>query len=264
MNSGERIRKLRKTKNLTQAELATRANVARTTVVSWEKNLYLPEGDNLKRLARELDTTQAYLLGETDDPDNSLRAAIKVSTRTVASLATTSQERGDDESSHKLTSADLVPNCKEPGDVIMIPHVSASTGCGSCGSGSAYPEVGVEFDKFVPVPSRRLAGYSWQGAEFRCMDAEGDSMEPYIHEGDEVLFAMGANVSVGDVAVVMIDGCRYIKGIVKMTNEELILRSYNWQSWPDKRVKFEEYPDGSVYIEGKVIDVISYTKPPRM
>ena len=64
MNISEKIKMLRKEKRLTQAMLAESLNVARSTVIAWEGKRCLPEGENLKNIARTLGTTVAFLLGE--------------------------------------------------------------------------------------------------------------------------------------------------------------------------------------------------------
>ena len=66
MDAGWKIQTLRKKKGLTQQVLADILGVARTTVLSWEKGAFFPEGENLLNLAKALDTSAAYLLGETD------------------------------------------------------------------------------------------------------------------------------------------------------------------------------------------------------
>ncbi len=63
-----KVRTLRKAKKLTQEKLAGRVGVSKTAVYAWEKGAYLPEGNNLINLAKELETTVGFLLGETDNP----------------------------------------------------------------------------------------------------------------------------------------------------------------------------------------------------
>ncbi len=61
----ENIKKLRKSKGLSQEELAVKLNVVRQTVSKWEKGLSVPDSEMLIKLADELDTTVNNLLGET-------------------------------------------------------------------------------------------------------------------------------------------------------------------------------------------------------
>ena len=56
---------LRKDKGLSQEVLAERLHVVRQTVSKWEKGLSIPDAEMLIRLAEELDTNVAALLGDT-------------------------------------------------------------------------------------------------------------------------------------------------------------------------------------------------------
>ena len=53
----ENIKKLRKSKGLSQEELAIKLNVVRQTVSKWENGLSVPDSDMLIALADELDTS---------------------------------------------------------------------------------------------------------------------------------------------------------------------------------------------------------------
>lgn len=61
----ENIRNLRKSKGLSQEELAIKLNVVRQTISKWEKGLSVPDSGMLISLAEELDTSVSTLLGET-------------------------------------------------------------------------------------------------------------------------------------------------------------------------------------------------------
>lgn len=61
----ENIRNLRKSKGLSQEELAVKLNVVRQTISKWEKGLSVPDSSMIISLAEELDTSVSTLLGET-------------------------------------------------------------------------------------------------------------------------------------------------------------------------------------------------------
>lgn len=61
----ENIRNIRRSKGLSQEELAIRLNVVRQTVSKWENGLSVPDSVMLINLADELDTSVSTLLGET-------------------------------------------------------------------------------------------------------------------------------------------------------------------------------------------------------
>ena len=60
----ENIKKLRKSKGISQEELAIKLNVVRQTVSKWENGLSVPDSSMLIALADELDTSVSVLLGE--------------------------------------------------------------------------------------------------------------------------------------------------------------------------------------------------------
>ena len=60
----ENIKRIRKSKGLSQEELAIKLNVVRQTVSKWENGLSVPDSSMLIMLADELDSTVSELLGE--------------------------------------------------------------------------------------------------------------------------------------------------------------------------------------------------------
>lgn len=68
MSIGERIRKLREARRLTQGELADMINGDGNTISRWERNKLGVGATNVMKLAQALETSTDYLLGKTDDP----------------------------------------------------------------------------------------------------------------------------------------------------------------------------------------------------
>ncbi len=60
----ENIKRNRKSKGLSQEELAIKLNVVRQTVSKWENGMSVPDSSMLIMLADELDTSVSELLGE--------------------------------------------------------------------------------------------------------------------------------------------------------------------------------------------------------
>lgn len=60
----ENIRSARKSKGLSQEELAVKLNVVRQTVSKWEQGLSVPDSDMLISLSEALETPVSALLGE--------------------------------------------------------------------------------------------------------------------------------------------------------------------------------------------------------
>lgn len=61
----ENIQALRKSKGLSQEELALKLNVVRQTVSKWERGLSVPDAEMLVTIGEVLDTPVSTLLGET-------------------------------------------------------------------------------------------------------------------------------------------------------------------------------------------------------
>lgn len=59
----ENIKLLRKTKGLTQDELAIRLNVVRQTVSKWEKGYSVPDAEMLQKIAEVFEVDVSQLLG---------------------------------------------------------------------------------------------------------------------------------------------------------------------------------------------------------
>ncbi len=69
----ENIKAFRKSKGLSQQELAVKLNVVRQTVSKWEQGLSVPDSDLLLALSAALETPVSALLGETaaaQEPDD--------------------------------------------------------------------------------------------------------------------------------------------------------------------------------------------------
>ena len=72
----ENIKAIRKSKGLSQQELAVKLNVVRQTVSKWETGLSVPDSDMLICISEVLETSVSTLLGETviETDVNSLKA----------------------------------------------------------------------------------------------------------------------------------------------------------------------------------------------
>ena len=61
---GENMKAIRKSKGLSQQELAVKLNVVRQTISKWEQGLSVPDSDMLLSLSEALETPVSTLLGE--------------------------------------------------------------------------------------------------------------------------------------------------------------------------------------------------------
>lgn len=72
MNLGQRISALRTSRGLTQAELAEKVGVGRTTVASWEQGIRGVKNSDLQKLADIFQVSLDYLCGRVQQPQDPL------------------------------------------------------------------------------------------------------------------------------------------------------------------------------------------------
>lgn len=66
----DRIRELRRARNLKQSELAEQLGVSMYTVSVWERGQRKPEYSTMEQICSFFGVTLAYLIGEQDNPDS--------------------------------------------------------------------------------------------------------------------------------------------------------------------------------------------------
>ncbi|RHW33554.1 helix-turn-helix domain-containing protein [Oceanobacillus profundus] len=67
MNTGDRIKKLRKEMRLTQVELGSKINSSAQVISNWERGYTSLSHDDVVRLAKALNTKTDYLLGYSEE-----------------------------------------------------------------------------------------------------------------------------------------------------------------------------------------------------
>lgn len=73
---GDRLKRLRLDKNLTQEELANELNMTKATVSNWENNHATPASEILKELAIRYNVSADYLVGIDYDKLERLKASL--------------------------------------------------------------------------------------------------------------------------------------------------------------------------------------------
>lgn len=220
----DEIRKLRKEKKLTQEELANLVGVSRTTVFDWEKGRYFPEGKNLINLAKVLNVTVGYLMGET-----------------------TLSPRKAPEYSMPESNATILPY-----KVIEIPilSISACMGKGFDNDGDCVEVI----DRIYLTEDR--VGVLSPEEPFGVL-AEGTSMLPVIDDGERVIVNPNIRPSRGDICLarMRIDG--FWKDAVKFYYPRpgggCILKSSETSGVPPIEYTKEEMAENDVVIVGRVV-----------
>lgn len=94
MHLGEKLLYLRKTKGISQEQLAAQITVSRQAISKWELGESQPDTDNVKQLAKLFDVTTDFLLD--DDVDIPIGSAL-VNENEDATLAMLKNELSSDE-----------------------------------------------------------------------------------------------------------------------------------------------------------------------
>lgn len=125
-------------------------------------------------------------------------------------------------------------------DFGTIRHYLYSPACGVNGltSGEDYEDI----PRTADMPD---------GADF-CLTVSGDSMEPYIHDGDMVFVNESARLQDMDVGVFSVDGATYVKQYAPLYDGSLMLLSANPER-ESANIRIPRESSHSVQYFGKVI-----------
>lgn len=77
----ENIKQMRKSKGITQEELAIKLGVVRQTVSKWEKGISVPDSEMLIEIAEIFETSVSVLLGETKNTDETETSIAELSNK---------------------------------------------------------------------------------------------------------------------------------------------------------------------------------------
>lgn len=82
----DRLKKLREQSNLSQSELASRIDIAKSTLAMYETGKREPKFDTVRRIADFFDVSADYLLGQINEPLSKEVARPKSSVMTQAEI----------------------------------------------------------------------------------------------------------------------------------------------------------------------------------
>ena len=231
MDFGQRLKGLRLERGYTQQQLSSAVGVSVVALRSWEKNAKKPAMDTLISLGRTLsvsmDTLLDFQLGNASKSSLVLSSAEKGllknyrvlddhGKKVVDTLCAIEAERV---SIQQRPVPRKVINIEEARAARYIPHFTSPSA-----AGVAAPIDVADFGMM-------LADDSVPDAADFAVDIQGNSMEPYIHDGDTVYVRRDAELSIGDVGIFCVDGAMYCKQYYLDNERNLILVSAN----PDLR-----------------------------
>lgn len=206
MSLAEKIRRGRRSLDLSQEDFAEKCGVNRVTVSCWERGKYEPEGETLKRLAAVLGVSTDYLMGRKENKK----------------IAPTEFGEGE----RKIIPMD---------NWIKVPVLSREwTAC--CGDGITTADITNWESEMILVPSDCFHRLDDLRRPF-SIHCEGDCLESAgILDGDLAVINPAEEPAQGAIALVSIAGSLSLKRFYSMPNGDVILQSDHGQ----KRMNAEQ------------------------
>ena len=221
---GDRIRKLRESRNMTQTELSEILGMKTyTTVSKWEKNENFPKGKDLKKLAEIFNVTSDYLLGLSDNKlgkittqnehPEILTIYNQLEEPKQEKVLDYAKEQLEEQNSSKIVSIfDKTQNDED----YITDYVEGlvAAGHGTFQEDNLHMEVRLRAED-VPEDYDTIAKVA------------GDSMEPMIEDND-LLFIRGTNqLDINDIGIFQINGKNFVKKLKRDYNGGWYLQSLN-------------------------------------
>lgn len=253
MDFGQRLKNLRLEQNLTQQELATAVGVSVVAVRNWERGTKKPAMDAIIALARELKITTDGLLDVNTfgiprrsiilSPEEkkllkTYQALDSHGKKAVDMICALEKERLDASEQIILTKkTEFIP--KKTRERYIPRYTTPSA------AGYNVPLDGTDFEMML------VDGNVPADADY-AVYIQGDSMRPYINDGDMVYVKKVEELTNGDVGIFCVDGAMYCKQMYLDDERNLTLVSAN----PELRhsnIYVSADSDTSVKVCGKVL-----------
>lgn len=209
----DELLRLRKQDGLTQAELALRLGLAKSTISMYERGKREPDFETLEAIADYFNVDM-----------NRLTGIVQITSAAAAPVGISPKEYSLIRSYRKATPADrqIIDNiiARYPDDGaadVPAPEKTIPLFGTAAAAGPGEFDTGLPWEEYsVPASSR---------ADF-AVRVSGDSMEPVLHDGDIALCVEQAP-QIGDVAVMMVNGCLVVKQYIRDNYGNIYLRSLN-------------------------------------
>lgn len=213
MEFGQRLKNLRLERGFTQQDLASAIGVTVVAVRNWERGVRKPAMEAIVALGKTLNISADILLGISlsNQPKSclvlspaektllqnyqSLDAHGRKTVETICLLEKERMEIVEAKPTPKIVDFETV---KKNSDRFIPRYTTPSA------AGFNIPLDGTDFEMLLvddDVPSD--ADYA--------VDIQGNSMSPYIHDGDMVYVKKCEELSIGDVGIFCVDGAMYCK-----------------------------------------------------
>ncbi|MEG1575024.1 MAG: LexA family transcriptional regulator [Bacteroidales bacterium] len=227
---GERITSRQKQERMRTNELLDALNIKGSTLSRWKNNINEPDDNTKIQLAALLHTSVAYLMGESNEAD------VTHGDENFLQLEKEGKIRGNEQ-------------------LIMVPRISPEVKL-PAGTGNCYESLQFDTIGEYPIFDGKLSAL-YSEESLTCMDVEGDSMEPQIHDGDVVIFDHCQDWIPGGIYVVCLEGRMLVKGLIDNGRDNPpILRSSN-KEYPDIIIREEQF----FIIYGRVLKILTDRAP---
>lgn len=225
----ERIHSLRLNSNMTQKELSELINVSVVSVGGWENGTRKPSAEAIISLSQVFNVTTDYLLGVTVEPEkdsfllsqsektllSNYRILDKHGRKAVDTISIIEKSRVESEKKCKQITASNVAPIINKRSARYIPRYTTPAAAGS--------SIPLDGDDFEMILVDDTIPYE---ADF-AVGIQGNSMYPYISDGDTVYVKQCTDISVGEVGIFCVDGAMYCKQYFLDDERNLYLLSAN-------------------------------------
>ena len=223
----ERIQSLRLKHNMTQKDLSESISVSVVSIGGWENGTRKPSAEAIIALSKIFNVTTDYLLGVVVQPEkdalllsqnekallSNYRLLDKHGRKAVDTICIIEKSRVESERTSDNRRSNIIPITKSSSR--YIPRYTTPSA-----AGSSVPLDGDDFEMILvddSIPN---------DADF-AVGIQGNSMYPYIHDGDTVYVKKDTELSIGDVGIFCVDGAMYCKQYYLDGENNLILLSAN-------------------------------------
>lgn len=243
MQFHNRLKMLRMNLGISQKELGVHVGVSTTTVRNWESGAKQPSMSAIIALSDELKVSSDVLLGIdtafTQYPVSKDEASLLLTYRTLDTFGKKAVEAVCDVEKSRIVAYDAAPS-PVVSPVRYIPKYLTPSA-----AGYATP---LDGDDFEMIPADQNVP---KNADF-AVKIQGDSMAPYISDGDTVFVRKQYELNVGDVGIFCVDGAMYCKLYYIDGDRNMTLVSAN-PDLSDSNIYVDAESSSEVVCYGKVI-----------
>lgn len=251
MDFGQTLRTLRKERKLSQQELADKVGVSASCLSKWETGFMLPTQDNLRILAKVLGVRPQQLHApireepkradstftlEKDEKKiiTDFRSLDSFGKRAVLLILKNERQRMKE----STRSGQHKKPAHEVKRMIRLYTLPAAAGYSAA----------IDESEFTLIPAGRSVP---AGADF-AVRVQGNSMLPYLKDGDYAYVKSTEEIAIGEIGLFSVNGAQYCKMYYKTGSGDVWLVSTN-EALAGSNVHIKADSDDTVKCHGKIL-----------